>query len=363
MEILGPTFLEIALRVALVLAALSIAALLAIVAVRLGAGRKIKHASRFRHISEPVVTSYLAGRTAKDEAAAQLRKDPEEALALLMELSDRLEPRDRTRLHPLFAGLPQLESEKAALTHRRWEIRLRAAERLGYFGDKSVAPALLDALHDDVLAVRFAAARSLAGLGDPAHVEPVLLAFDVPGEMNQRRVAEIVRDFGPETAGALLEILRGNGEKYSDSVLNTAVRVLGMLRAREAVGPVASLLKSPEFRVRLNAVRTLGLLGDRTVIPDIAALANDPSWEVRNMVVQALGKLRASQCIPALTAALADGAWWVRYSAASALHSLGDHGLDALRDAMNKSTDRYARDISRQMLEEQRVLETKEARP
>ena len=363
MEILGPTFLEIALRVALVLTALSLAALLAIVAVRLGAGRKIKYTSRFRHLAEPAVTSFLAGRTARDEVVAQLRRDPEESLALLMELSDRLEPADRKRLHPVFAGLPQLETEKAALTNRRWEVRLQAAERLGYFGDKTAAPALLDALHDDTLAVRFAAARSLAGLGDPAHVEPVLLAFDVPGEMNQRRVAEIINDFGPAATGALLEIVRDNGEKYSESVLNTAVRVLGMRRVGEAAGPVATLLKSPEFRVRLNAVRTLGQLGDRTVIPEIAALATDPSWEVRNMVAQALGKLRASQNIPALTAALADEAWWVRYSAANALHCLGDPGLDALRDAMNNSTDRYARDISRQVLEEQRVLETKEARP
>lgn len=361
MEILGPEFINIALRVSLVLAALSVGVLVAIVAVRACAGRKIKRSERFRHRAEPLVTSYLAGRSGEEEVVRELRRDPEEAITLLMELCDRLDMAERARLCPLFASLPQAQAEVAALKNRRWEVRLRAAERLGYFGNKDMVPLLLDALHDDVLAVRFAAARSLAALGDPAHVELILLAFDLPGEMNQRRVAEIIHDFGSRAAGPLLDVLWSGAGKFSDTAVGTAVRVLGMLRVREAVAPVAALLDNREFRVRLNAVRTLGLLGDHSVTPAIAALANDPSWEVRNMVMQALGKLRAAQSIPVLAAALADQAWWVRYSAGSALYSLGDKGIEALRDAMNNSPDRYARDASRQILEEQRVTETKEA--
>lgn len=361
MEILGPEFINIALRVSLVLGALSVIVLAATVAVRIGAGNKIKRSDRFRHRAEPLVTSFIAGRTGQDDVVQELRRDPDDSLALLMELSDRLEPAERASLRPLFASLPQAQAEIAALKSRRWETRLRAAERLGYFGNKDMVPLLRDALHDDVLAVRFAAARSLAALGDPAHVEPILLALDVPGEMNQRRVAEVLYDFGPRAVGPLLEVLWSGAGKFSDTAVGTAVRVLGMLRSREAVAPVAALLDSPEFRIRLNAVRTLGLLGDHSVIPAISALAKDPSWEVRNMVMQALGRLHAAQSIPVLTAALADQAWWVRYSAGIALYSLGDKGIEALRDTMNKSPDRYACDASRQILEEQRVIETKEA--
>ena len=133
-----------------------------------------------------------------------------------------------------------------------------------------------------------------------------------------------------------------------------------MLRAKKAIAPLADLLTSPEFRIRLHATRALGLLGDRSVLPQVDLLTEDPSWEVRNVAVQAVGKLGAPADVPRLQKALGDQAWWVRFSAGSALYDLGDSGIDALRDTMNTSTDRYARDISRQILEENRVSETHE---
>ena len=363
MEILSPEFINVALRVSLVLGTLSIVTLAAIVAVRIGAGGRIKRTANFRQHAEPLVTSFLAGRTAEDDTVRELLGNPDEAFALLMEIADRLEPAERARLHPLFAGLPCAKSVRSELKSPRWETRLHAAESVGYIGDREAVPLLIDALHDDFLAVRFAAARSLAALGDPSHVEPILLAFDVPGEMNQRRVAEVIYAFGPPAAAPLLEVLSGSTWKFSDTALGTAIRILGMLRTRDAVAPVMAQLDSYEFRIRLNAVRTLGLLGDRSAIPAIANMANDTSWEVRNVVMQALGKLHAEQCIPLLTAALADDSWWVRYSAGTALYSLGAAGIDALREAMNSSPDRFARDASRQILEEQRVIESKEVLP
>ena len=363
MEILGPRILEIAWHVALVLTALSAATLLAILFVRITAQQKIRHTSRFRAKAEPVVTAYLAGRAKEAGTVSALQTDPQEALLLLMELSGRLDPGARTRLHPLFASLPLAQAETAALKSRKWETRLQSAERLGFIGDPSGSGALLDALEDDILDVRFAAARSLAMLGDPAHIEPILLAFDVPGEMNQRRVAEVLHEFGPRAAAPLLAVVENRDGNYSDSLVDVAIRVLGMLRATEAVPALTVLLKSPEYRVRLNAVRALGQIGDRTPLAEIAALCDDPVWQVRNMAVQALGKLRGVQQIPILSKALADPAWWVRYSAGQALCALGEPGIDALRTAMTASSDRFAAEMSRQVLQEQRIIETKEKHP
>jgi HEAT repeat protein len=87
-------------------------------------------------------------------------------------------------------------------------------------------------------------------------------------------------------------------------------------------------------------------------MPDIAKLADDPAWEVRNMVMQAAGKLRYVDFAPALSKALADPAWWVRFSAAQSLFLLGESGIRSLRDATTGATDRYASDMSRQVLEE-----------
>ena len=362
MEILGPQFLEIAWRVALVLTAMSAITLLAILLVRLKSQSAIHHTDRYRRKVEPVVTAFLAGRGSESDTIAALQTDSAQALPLLMEISGRLDASGRAKLRPLFASLPPALRDTAALRSRKWEVRLQAAERLGYFGDPESTRALLDALGDDILDVRFAAARSLAMLGDPDHIRPILLAFDVPGEMNQRRVAEVIYDIGPHAAAPLLAVVENRSGDYSDSVVVVAIRVLGMLRATEAVTPLTALLKSPEYRVRLNAARALGQIGGRAPLAELAALCDDPAWEVRNMAVQALGKLQGAQQIPMLAKALGDSAWWVRYSAAQALCALGEPGIDALRKAMTTSSDRFASEMSRQVLQEQRIVETKEAR-
>lgn len=360
MEILGPEILALAERIAFVATMMSAVVLAACIAVRWGFDRQVKRDEHFRREAEPLVTAFLAGRADEQKAAALLQREPAESLPLLMEISDRLETAERARLRPLFAALPLKDQETARLQHRRWEFRLRAAERLGYFGDPSSAVVLRRALQDDVLSVRFAAARSLVVLGDDAALEEILLAFDLPGEMNQRRIAEILYAFGPAATDRLIAVVENDGGKFSDSVVSVAARVLGMLRAKKAVPALTALLPSPEFRLRLNAARSLGLIGDRSALPAVQPLLDDASWEVRNATIQALAKLEAREAIPAFRKALGDEAWWVRFSAGSALYAMGDSGIDALRETMSTSTDRYARDMSRQILEEKRISEARE---
>jgi len=361
MEILGPTALRIAFDVALVLAAMSAVVLAVIIGVRLAAQNESRRMAHFRRETEPLVTACLAGRAEKAALIAALQRDPTHGLTLLMEISDRLEPADRIQLKPLFAALPLREEEIAALISRQWQRRLQAAARLGYLGDGPAIPALVGALRDPIMNVRFAAARSLAALGANENIRDIVLAFDLPGEMNQRRVAEVLRDFGPAGGPELLKILASERGTYSDNAIGVVVRVLGMLRITEAIEPLLPLLQSPEFRVRLNAVRSLGLMGNHGTADEVAKLANDPAWEVRNVVVQSLGRMHAIKHITILADALRDSSWWVRFSAAQALWNLGDEGRRTLTEAMTGSPDRYARDMSRQILEEHGAVPPREA--
>lgn len=362
MEILAPTLLRAALDVALVLAAMSALVLAVIVGVRLAAQADRRREETFRRETEPLVSAYLAGREKADRAIKALQSDPARGLTLLMEVSDRLEPSERGPLAALFVSLPIRRREARALRSRHWERRLQAAERLGYLGDGASASALVELLQDPVLSVRFAAARSLARLGESRCVGPILLAFDLPGEMNQRRVAETLHAMGQAAVTPLLEVLENAHDTYSDNALGVAARVLGMLRAPDASDPLARLLGHPEYRVRLNAVRALGLIGDRGKADAIAPLASDPAWEVRNMAVQSLGRLGSERHLAAMTAALRDGSWWVRFSAARALWNTGEAGRRALTAAMTGDPDRFARDMSRQILEEHGAAMPREAK-
>lgn len=356
MGILGPEILRIAINLSVLLTVFSFVLLGIIVAIRVSAERRVRRTASYRHRVEPLVAGFVTGHRRTDEVLPDLQSDPEEAVALLMEVSERLQPSDRSKLRPLFAALPLRGNLRHDLHSRNWEKRLPAAERLGYLGDHDTVDELIACLKDEVLVVRFAAARSLVSLREADAVEPILLAFDVPGELNERRTAEILYEMGDAAVAPLVAVLHNSAGKYSDSVINVAARVLGMLRAPAAVAPLKSLLASKEYRVRLNAARSLGAIGDRSVVSDVAALADDPSWEVRNVVMQAIGKLRGTDQVPVLVRALGDEAWWVRFSAAQALFSLGEKGLPALRQSAQGAADRYARDISRQVLEEHGAL-------
>jgi HEAT repeat protein len=360
MEILSPSILQGAWNVALVLTGLSALVLAVIVAVRWQAQIAARRAADFREQAEPLVMAYLAGREKREVVAAALQRDPDAALLLLMEISERISPSGREPLRALFSTLPLLTKEISALQSRDWQRRLQAVSRLAFLGDGDSTSALLDALGDPVLSVRLAAARALGQLGEARAVTSIVLAFDLPGEMNQRRVAEALLTFGAAAVPSLLEVLEDPQGAYSDNAINLAARVLGLLRALEAVQPLAKLLDHAEFRVRLNAVRSLGLIGEHSSADDVARLADDSAWEVRNVVMQALGRLHSDRHLDLLVRALHDSSWWVRFSAAQALWQLGDVGRAALTSAMTGDTDRYARDMSRQILEEHGAITARE---
>ena len=362
-SLFGPAFFDTVVWVSAVLTALVVVVMAIIVSMRWATDRQLRRRARFRKAAEPVIARYLEGAAKPESAISALRAEPKESLALLLDISDSLQPAERAKLNPLFAAFPFAKDQTLALKNRRWETRFAAAGNLGYFADPAAAPVLLAALKDDVLAVRFEAARSLVALGRADAIEPILLALDVPGEMAQRRVAEILAVLGQGAVDPLIAVLESTDPQYSDAVLTVAARVLGMLRASQAVPALIGKLGGDDYSLRLNCVRSLGLIGDKSAVGPIAGLANDRAWEVRNSVMQALGRLGATGQISLLTKALADPAWWVRYSAAKSLYWLGNDGIGVLRSAMAEHLDRYARDISRQILEEHKILGQPEARP
>jgi len=347
--------LEVITVVSGALTALSTLLIVIVIVLHALTDRHARHDAEFHARAEPVVRSYLKGLGRFEDAVAMLRDNPSDALKLLVEISEELGTHGSERLHALFAAFPFVAQELAGLKSRNREVRLRSAQLLGYLGDEEAVPGLLEALQDESLAVRLEAARSLAWLGRKETVEPIVRALDVPGEMPQRRVAEVLVEFGPVIRDPLLALLQD--PSLPESVLNILVRVSGLRKITEAAPRLVELLQHSSVDVRLNSVRALVALGDHEAIPALVRLAADPAWEVRNGVMHALGDLRAADQVPLLAERLADRAWWVRLSAANALYKIGGEGLAALQAAAAYHADRFAHDISRQVLQEHGIHE------
>lgn len=347
--------LTIALYSAGILSFLSILLLGVIIGLRILTERRLHREAEFRKRTKPLLISFLSGEASVELMRAMLKKDPCDAVRLLLEEADKLGEEGRKRLSLLLAGMPVGQKMRSHLKSRSWEKRLRAAEYLGYLGDVASIPDLMNALRDDFLAVRFAAAEAIARLGCQNAVEPILHSLDIPGEVSQRRVAEIIMILGAGATEPILAIL-GNPSANGNS-LAIAARVAGAIRIHRAVHPLQTLLGHDVPNVRLNALRSQASIGDHSVITAISALAEDPSWEVRSSVMQALGRLKAGDHVPLLLQGLSDPEWWVRVNAAEALHALGEPGISALRDASEHHADAYGRDISRQILQQHRIPE------
>jgi hypothetical protein len=357
MEILDHNFLPLALNIGLALSGMIVLLLMIITAVHWRADRQQKHTIAFDRVNEPLLMSYMECNTPQMVVIKSMEGKPLEAMRLLMEFSKKLKPIEQSRLLPLFTGLIAVDVETSALNSPSTKRRLQAAERLGYLKNETSADALLHALEDEVMAVRYCAARSLAAHGQTKHIEATLLAFDTEHEINWLRLVEITCDYGSFAVPTLLSVLENSQRKYPNNIINVAIRALGVLKEPQAVHELIHLLDHSDFSIRLNAARALGDIGDPAAISPIAELSHDPDWAVRNKAVEAIGKLHAKMHIPILTEALSDSSWWVRFSAAHALHSLGHPGIEKLKEIKKSTHDLYAHDMCSQVLGEHGVLE------
>jgi HEAT repeat protein len=347
--------LTIVATTAVILTILSFILLLGIILLRLFTDRSLDHESDFRKKALPVIIAFIEGKADTATSLAVLRKEHSLALQLLMEESSRLGRVDSLRLQPLYDGLSFEKHALKSLQSRVWQSRLHAADTLGYTGREDSVPPLMSALRDEVIAVRFAAARSLVRLQCLDAVDTILHSLDVPGEVSQRRVAEILFPLGSSATEPILKVL--GTPSVNDASRAIAARLAGMLHLERAVPALSHLLSHQSANVRLNCVRSLASIGDRSSITTIASLGEDPSWEVRSSVMQALGKLGAEEQVPLLLQGLSDQEWWVRHNAGEALLAIGDQGTKALRDAADHHVDAYGRDMSKQILQRHGLLE------
>ena len=340
----------IAIISAAILTLLSLVMIAVIIGLRLFTDRRIHHDAEFRKKGLLILKAFLADEVSIEVASTVLHQNPKVALLLLMEISEKLEPPARKKLHCLSAMLPFEKKAVAELTGKRWQKRLHAAEQLGYIAEDPALPQLMMTLRDSVISVRYAAAKSLVRLGCRDAVVPIILALDLPNDISQRSIAEILMDLGESSVEPILGILKNPSNTHS--MLSIAARVAGMLKNGRNLPYLQQLLRHEHPDVRLNAVRALASIGNRSSIVPISTLCEDSSWEVRSSVMHALGKLLAADQIPVLLQGLSDQEWWVRYNAAQALYSLGAQGLKTLKDAVTYHVDGYGRAMSARILQE-----------
>ena len=342
----------ITLYVVAILTIVVLGAAALVILMRLVADRRRARAERSREAMATTIAEYRVGECPLGSVVDVLRTHPGRALDALVDASSRLTHAQRATLLPLYEPLGFVAQEIEALSDRHWPRRMTAASRLGTIGDREAVLALVATLDDPLLDVRLAAAHALARLEAAEAVEPILRSLALPGELPSRLAADALLEMGDPAIASLVAFLRRSRDDTDPACMSVAIQVLGQRKSPSAVPCLIDLLDHASAELRLNAARALGQIGDAHALTPLCRSAQDPIWGVRSAAAQALGRIGDARALPTLSGRLIDRAWWVRYNAAQALYRLGSEGRDALLDTVARTADRYARDISMQVLQQ-----------
>lgn len=341
-------FMDLIVMVVIVLTITVVMLSLFAIATRILANRREARIDREREIAIAALEPYLEGRSSLADTVPRMPASKDVALGALLTAADGISPEQYAAVHALAEHLGLHRRELEALRHRDWTRRAHAATRLGLLRYPGAAASLVDVLDDDMLDVRLAAAHSLAQLKATDALEPILRSLALPAGWPLQRCAEILFEMGTSVIEPLLALQRSG--RLPEPATAVVIRVLGMLRARPSVPLLLQYVQHPDTEIRVSSAKALGQIADAAAAKALQAALGDREWPVRSAAAAALGQLRDRSVIPALAARLADPAWWVRFNAAESLYRL--NGIAELQSAIATHADKFARDISRQVLEQ-----------
>jgi HEAT repeat protein len=206
----------------------------------------------------------------------------------------------------------------------RFPVREQAARALGLIGDRSAVPYLIAALEDPEFRVGVEAARALGRLGDDRAVDPLatllnssdtelretaVIALAQLGAASVKRLVAILSHSSFSAAQAAARALAGIGDpqaigpllaglRHADSAVRAEVIEALAQTGQAAVAPLLATLQQETPQVRQGAIRALAKIKDVRAIPGLEPLVDDSAAEVSEAAWKALAYL---EWPPALT--------------------------------------------------------------
>lgn len=196
------------------------------------------------------------------------------------------------------------------LTSADADVRRAAVEALGAAGHAKSAPAVAGMLEDSMREVRLAALAALGQIGTERAAQ-ALFAFlkrrscASGQETDQARTALLSTG-----ANAVVPLVIGLREQES-TLREEAARLLGHIRDRRTVRPLASLLADRHVGVRIAAAEALGELGDASVVPALLRVLRRGTLLEREATAKSLPQLGwwPATAEEAVLSAIAREAW------------------------------------------------------
>ncbi|GAA3411380.1 HEAT repeat domain-containing protein [Paenibacillus hodogayensis] len=245
----------------------------------------------------------------------------------LTEWMARIRGEEHGKLLALSGRLGLVERELKRLGHGLSDRRLDAAHRLGFMR----APQALEPLCGLIAqagrkADAFVFAQAAACCATRAEdVERIVLELSRDHGDATRLTAELIREADADPAVVTRRLI-GSG---NPALIRVALIGLPTMVDPHVGRDVARLTETGDKEMRLNAIRAFVQSG--TLQPErVRSLLRDPDWEVRMEAVRELGGLGESSAVPLIAATIEDGHDRVREQGVRSLALLQEGGVRAL---------------------------------
>lgn len=184
----------------------------------------------------------------------------------------------------------------------------------------AVADRILSGLTHDDEQMRMVTARSLAAIGGPECVAPLVDALRVGSADLMEVIVDALSKVGTRFPDQVFQAAAALTDDSRDAIRAGAVQIIGRLGGPECHARLSLAFKDESARVRQAALGTLESLPreERNTLLKLALTDEDAG--VRALAARNLGEWGADSMVEALAPALADEDLWVR---ANAVRSLG----------------------------------------
>lgn len=301
-------------------------------AARLGPGMRV---------SMHILARVLAG---DPERPALPRLPLDKAIEAVAEATRSVDDVGRARLAGLPAYLALAERSARWCTSARWPRRLKGVRLLVILGAGHAAvPRLLD---DPRPEVRSAAAAWAANHPSPQVVTRLVRMLSDEALACRLTAQGALIRMGRHAVPAIISHLA----EAVPASLATALLVASRVHDSALAGPALAHREHSDPEVRAAVAQVIASGGGTDGVEGLEGFLADPAATVRATAAAGLGALGHWPSSPLLADRLGDPAWEVRRAAGLALDRLGGPGQLYLQRALH-STDRFARDMARQVLD------------
>jgi len=184
----------------------------------------------------------------------------------------------------------------------------------------AVAERIISGLTQDDEQMRMVTARSLADIGGPECVAPLVDALRVSSPDLMEVIVDALSKVGTRFPDPVFQAAAALTDDSRDAIRAGAVLIIGRLGGPECHARLSLAFKDESARVRQAALGTLDSLPDEERDTLLKLALTDEDAEVRALAARNLGKWGTDSMVETLAPALADEDLWVR---ANAVRSLG----------------------------------------